>query len=97
MAEFIAEDYRKHSDLNVITLRPRGFIPLLLHFRMGYAIAKRGNSGSTASVSEAASTNRIFTNGFATHAEMYIMAVEAPHYTRFVHNMPEWPNPQEPA
>ena len=48
-------------------------------------------------MSEAARTNRIFTNGFATHSEMYIMAVEAPHYTRFVHNMPEWPNPREPA
>jgi hypothetical protein len=28
---------------------------------------------------------------------MYIMAVEVPRYTRFVHNMPEWPNPREPA
>jgi|SRR3984893_3083413 len=27
LAEFIAEDYRKHSNMNVITLRPRGFIP----------------------------------------------------------------------
>jgi nucleoside-diphosphate-sugar epimerase len=27
LAEFIAEDYRKHSNINVITLRPRGFIP----------------------------------------------------------------------
>ncbi len=27
MAEFIAEDYRKHRDMNLITLRPRGFIP----------------------------------------------------------------------
>ncbi len=27
LAEFIAEDYRKHRDMNVITLRPRGFIP----------------------------------------------------------------------
>lgn len=27
LAEAIAEDYRKHRDLNVITLRPRGFIP----------------------------------------------------------------------
>jgi nucleoside-diphosphate-sugar epimerase len=27
MAELIAEDYRKHSNMNVITLRPRGFIP----------------------------------------------------------------------
>jgi hypothetical protein len=44
---------------------------------------------------EAARTNHIFTNGFATHAEMYIMAVEAPRHTRFIHNMPEWPNPQE--
>jgi hypothetical protein len=43
---------------------------------------------------EAARTNRIFTNGFATHAEMYIMAVEVPRHTRFVHNIPEWPNPQ---
>jgi hypothetical protein len=46
---------------------------------------------------EAARTNRIFTNGFATQGEMYIMAVEVPRYIRFVHNMPEWPNPQEPA
>ena len=27
MAELIAEDYRKHRNMNVITLRPRGFIP----------------------------------------------------------------------
>ena len=27
MAELIAEDYRKHGSMNVITLRPRGFIP----------------------------------------------------------------------
>jgi nucleoside-diphosphate-sugar epimerase len=27
LAERIAEDYRKHKNLNVITLRPRGFIP----------------------------------------------------------------------
>ena len=27
LAELIAEDYRKHSNMNVITLRPRGFIP----------------------------------------------------------------------
>jgi nucleoside-diphosphate-sugar epimerase len=27
LAELIAEDYRKHSKINVITLRPRGFIP----------------------------------------------------------------------
>jgi nucleoside-diphosphate-sugar epimerase len=27
LAELIAEDYRKHSNINVITLRPRGFIP----------------------------------------------------------------------
>jgi nucleoside-diphosphate-sugar epimerase len=27
LAELIAEDYRKHSRMNVITLRPRGFIP----------------------------------------------------------------------
>jgi nucleoside-diphosphate-sugar epimerase len=27
LAEAIAEDYRKHRDVNVITLRPRGFIP----------------------------------------------------------------------
>jgi len=27
LAEVIAEDYRKHSNMNVITLRPRGFIP----------------------------------------------------------------------
>ena len=27
LAELIAEDYRKHRDMNVITLRPRGFIP----------------------------------------------------------------------
>src|ERR1700747_1974909 len=26
-AELIAEDYRKHRNINVITLRPRGFIP----------------------------------------------------------------------
>jgi hypothetical protein len=26
-----------------------------------------------------------------------IMAVEVPRYTRFVHNMPEWPSPREPA
>ena len=45
-------------------------------------------------MSEAACTNHIFTNGFATCAEMYIMAVEVPRDTRFVNNMPEWPNPQ---
>jgi hypothetical protein len=27
LAELIAENYRKHGNLNVITLRPRGFIP----------------------------------------------------------------------
>ncbi len=27
LAELIAEDYRKHRNINVITLRPRGFIP----------------------------------------------------------------------
>src|SRR6202047_626573 len=27
LAELIAEDYRKHNKMNVITLRPRGFIP----------------------------------------------------------------------
>jgi nucleoside-diphosphate-sugar epimerase len=27
LAELIAEDYRKHRKMNVITLRPRGFIP----------------------------------------------------------------------
>ena len=27
LAELIAEDYRKHRDISVITLRPRGFIP----------------------------------------------------------------------
>jgi len=27
LAELIAEDYRKHSNMNAITLRPRGFIP----------------------------------------------------------------------
>jgi nucleoside-diphosphate-sugar epimerase len=27
LAELIAEDYRKNSNINVITLRPRGFIP----------------------------------------------------------------------
>jgi nucleoside-diphosphate-sugar epimerase len=27
LAEAIAEDYRKHRDMNVITFRPRGFIP----------------------------------------------------------------------
>jgi nucleoside-diphosphate-sugar epimerase len=27
LAELIAEDYRKHSHMNLITLRPRGFIP----------------------------------------------------------------------
>jgi nucleoside-diphosphate-sugar epimerase len=27
LAELIAEDYRKHRQMNVITLRPRGFIP----------------------------------------------------------------------
>src|SRR2546430_1888655 len=27
LAELIAEDYRKHRKINVITLRPRGFIP----------------------------------------------------------------------
>jgi nucleoside-diphosphate-sugar epimerase len=27
LAEFIAEDYRKNRNMNVITLRPRGFIP----------------------------------------------------------------------
>lgn len=46
---------------------------------------------------EAARTNRIFTHGFATQSEMYIMAVEVPRYTRFVHNRPEWPDPQEPV
>ncbi len=46
---------------------------------------------------EAARTNRIFTNGFATQGEMYIMAVEVPRDTWFVHNMPEWPDPQEPG
>jgi hypothetical protein len=46
---------------------------------------------------EAARTNRIFTNGFATRSEMYIMAVEVPRDTRFIHNMPEWPDPQEPV
>ena len=46
---------------------------------------------------KAARNNRIVTNGFATQGEMYIMAVEGSRYTRFVHNMPEWPNPQEPV
>ena len=27
LAEVIAEDYRKHRHMNVVTLRPRGFIP----------------------------------------------------------------------
>jgi nucleoside-diphosphate-sugar epimerase len=27
LAELIAEDYRKHGHMNVVTLRPRGFIP----------------------------------------------------------------------
>src|SRR5467141_209884 len=27
LAELIAEDYRQHRNINVITLRPRGFIP----------------------------------------------------------------------
>ena len=27
LAELIAEDYRKHRQMNVVTLRPRGFIP----------------------------------------------------------------------
>src|SRR5262249_6887004 len=27
LAELIAEDYRKHRLMNVVTLRPRGFIP----------------------------------------------------------------------
>jgi nucleoside-diphosphate-sugar epimerase len=27
LAELIAEDYRKHREMNVVTLRPRGFIP----------------------------------------------------------------------
>ena len=27
LAELIAEDYRKHHEVNVVTLRPRGFIP----------------------------------------------------------------------
>ena len=27
LAELIAEDYRKHRHMNVVTLRPRGFIP----------------------------------------------------------------------
>jgi nucleoside-diphosphate-sugar epimerase len=31
LAELIAEDYRKHRDMNVITLRPRGFIPYWSH------------------------------------------------------------------
>lgn len=48
-------------------------------------------------MSEAARANHIFTNGFATQGEMYIMAVEVPRNTRFVRNMPEWPDPQEPA
>ena len=50
-----------------------------------------------AGMSDAVRTNRMFTNGFATQGEMYMMAVEVPRYTRFVHNMPEWPNPQDPA
>src|SRR5262249_21352103 len=29
LAEQIAEDYRKHRLMNVVTLRPRGFIPCL--------------------------------------------------------------------
>ena len=45
---------------------------------------------------EAARTNHIFTNGFATKSEMYIMAVEAPRDTQFIHNIPEWPDPQVP-
>src|ERR1700720_3878831 len=35
LAELIAEDYRKHRNINVITLRPRGFIPF--SDRNGYA------------------------------------------------------------
>jgi nucleoside-diphosphate-sugar epimerase len=31
LAEAIAEDYRKHNHMNVITLRPRGFIPFWNH------------------------------------------------------------------
>ena len=31
LAEAIAEDYRKHRNMNVITLRPRGFIPFWNH------------------------------------------------------------------
>jgi nucleoside-diphosphate-sugar epimerase len=31
LAELIAEDYRKHRKINVITLRPRGFIPYWDH------------------------------------------------------------------
>jgi nucleoside-diphosphate-sugar epimerase len=31
LAELIAEDYRKHRNMNVITLRPRGFIPFWNH------------------------------------------------------------------
>jgi nucleoside-diphosphate-sugar epimerase len=31
LAELIAEDYRKHRNINVITLRPRGFIPYWDH------------------------------------------------------------------
>src|ERR1700736_3415654 len=31
LAELIAEDYRKHRNMNVITLRPRGFIPYWDH------------------------------------------------------------------
>lgn len=46
---------------------------------------------------EAARNNRIFTNGSATRSEMYLMAVEVSRSLRFVHNMPEWPDPQAPA
>jgi Polysaccharide biosynthesis protein len=31
LAELIAEDYRKHRRMNVVTLRPRGFIPYWDH------------------------------------------------------------------
>src|SRR5260370_6041391 len=31
LAELIAEDYRRHRNMNVITLRPRGFIPFWAH------------------------------------------------------------------
>ncbi len=44
---------------------------------------------------EAARINRIFTNGFATQGEMYIMAVAVERPTQFVHNMPDWPDPRE--